>query len=73
MLDPDVKLGKQYKAYAEMDGKNVLLLKKIRITNDYEDSSILDYSGPNPLTGEPQNIYEGEGGFYANIHYAIIP
>lgn len=73
LLDPDVKNGQQYKAYTEIDGKNVLLLRHVKITNDYEDSSILDYSGPNPITGVHQDIYEGEGGFYANIHYAIIP
>ncbi|MDO8520282.1 MAG: hypothetical protein Q7T11_09005 [Deltaproteobacteria bacterium] len=73
MMDPDIKTGKQKLTYSEMDGKNVLLLNRARVTNDYEDTGIVDYDGPHPLTGRPQRIHEGDGGFYANFHYAIIP
>ncbi len=62
-----------YKAYSDIDGQNVLLLKSITLTYDYEDSSIVDYEGPNPLTGKMQTVHEGNGGFYANLHYAILP
>ncbi|NUM81796.1 hypothetical protein HUU42_13440, partial [bacterium] len=62
-----------YQTITQMDGQNVLLLKHITLRYDYEDSHIIDYMGPHPLTGKPQTIYEGEGGFFANIHYAIIP
>ena len=73
LLDPDAGKGNQYKAYAEMDGKNVLLLRKVRISYDYEDTNIIDYEGPHPITGKPHVVYEGDGGFYANIHYAVVP
>lgn len=73
MMDIDAGAEGQYKTYEEMDGKNVLLLLSARVTYDYEDSNIVDYEGPNPLTGERHVIHEGEGGFYANIHYAVVP
>lgn len=73
ILDPDITKGQQYKTFSEMDGKNVLLLKEVVVKNDYEDDRILDYEGPHPLTGKKQKIYEGQGGFYANFHYAIVP
>ncbi|MBI2338980.1 MAG: hypothetical protein HYU99_01235 [Deltaproteobacteria bacterium] len=73
LLDPDAGKGNQYKAYAEMDGKNVLLLKEVRISYDYEDTAIIDYEGPHPITGKPHVVHEGNGGFYANIHYAVVP
>ncbi|MBX7147683.1 hypothetical protein K1X76_01235 [bacterium] len=73
LVDRDALENDQYKTGSEMDGKNVLLLKKVTITYDYEDSKIIDSIGVHPLTGKTQVIHEGEGGFYANIHYAIIP
>jgi hypothetical protein len=73
LADLDATVGSQYKAYTELDGRNVLLLRKVRLSYDYEDSNIIDYRGPNPITGKPETIHEGEGGFYANIHYAVVP
>lgn len=73
MMDIDAGAEGQYKTYAEMDGRNVLLLLRARVTYDYEDSGIIDYEGPSPLTGKKQVIHEGGGGFYANIHYAVVP
>lgn len=56
------------------DSKNSLKLVRVRIKYDYEDSGIIDYTGPNPITDEPGHIvHEGDGGFYANFHYAIVP
>lgn len=60
-------------SYSQMDGVNVLLLKSVELKYDYEDSGIIDYVGPDPVTGEPVTVHEGDGGFYANIHYAIVP
>lgn len=73
LTDPDLKKSQQYKTSTEMDGSNVLLLKKVTLRYDYEDDQIIDYQGPNPLTGEEHTLFEGRGGFYANIHYAVIP
>jgi hypothetical protein len=73
MHDPDVLQGEQHKTLAEMDGRNVLLLKKVRVRYDYEDSNIIDYERFDPKTGERVTIHEGMGGFYANFHYAIVP
>ncbi|MBI4411151.1 MAG: hypothetical protein HY541_01545 [Deltaproteobacteria bacterium] len=73
LLDADAGQGNQYKAYAEMDGKNVLLLREVKIRYDYEDTAIIDYEGPHPITGKPHVVHEGNGGFYANIHYAVVP
>ncbi len=60
-------------SYTGMDGHHVLLLKKVAIDYDDEDSGIIDYEGPNPLTGKQEIVHEGEGGFYANFHYAVVP
>lgn len=73
LLDPDAGKKSQYKTFSEMDGNNVLLLQKVEVKYDYEDTAIIDYEGPHPITGKEQIINEGEGGFYANIHYAILP
>lgn len=73
LLDPDAGRGNQYKSFVEMDGKNVLLLQRVTLTYDYEDSAIVDYEGPHPITGKPHRVNEGQGGFYANIHYAVYP
>lgn len=73
MQDPDALQGNQAKTLSEMDGRNVLLLKKVRITYDYEDSNIVDYERIDPKTGERHPVYEGMGGFYSNFHYAIVP
>ncbi len=61
------------KSYSHMDGLNVLLLKSVELKYDYEDSGIIDYVGPDPVNGKEVAIHEGDGGFYANIHYAIVP
>lgn len=73
LLDDDFLTKDQYKSYSEMDGKNVLLLKRVTLKNDYEDNRILDYEGPHPLTQKNIRTYEGDGGFYANLHYAVVP
>lgn len=73
LFDPDSKETGQLNIYKNTDGKNALLLKKIKLTFDYEDNSIIDFQGINPFTGKDQVLYEGNGGFYSNIHYAVIP
>lgn len=74
LFDPDVTDNKaQRELISKIDQKNILNLKRIRLSYDNEDSTILDYKGPNPLTRKEELIYEGEGGFYANFHYAVIP
>jgi len=73
LLDPDAGKGVQYKSFVEMDGRNVLLLERVTLTYDYEDSAIVDYEGLHPITGKPHKVQEGQGGFYANIHYAVFP
>lgn len=83
LMDPDFFNAEQYNTVAKFDGRNVLLLQKITLRYDYEETSILDYEGPHPVTGQPvtgqpvtgkpHRVYEGEGGFYANFHYAILP
>lgn len=76
-FDPDfADTPSQKRLLKNFDTKNLLILTHARISYDYEDSTILDYRGPNPLNafaGRPQLIYEGEGGFYANIHFAVVP
>lgn len=71
--DPDAWEKKQFQVYTDMDGKNVLLLKSVRLTHDYEDTAIIDYVGPNPVNSRFEIVHEGEGGFYANLHYAVVP
>lgn len=73
LLDADFRQGQQYKSFSEMDGKNTLELKKATVRYDYEDTSIIDFEGPNPITGKMQVVHEGDGGFYANFHFAVIP
>jgi len=74
LFDPDVnEKANQVIAVRQFDRNNVLLLRRIKISYDYEDTAILDYRGPHPLTKKEHLVYEGEGGFYANFHYAIIP
>lgn len=73
LMDPDARQGQSLQSYTGMDGHHVLLLKKVSIDYDYEDSGIIDYDGPNPLTGKQEIVHEGEGGFYANFHYAVVP
>lgn len=73
MQDPDALQGMQARSLSEMDGRNVLLLKKVRVTYDYEDSNIVDYEDYDPKTGLKRTLPEGMGGFYANFHYAIVP
>jgi hypothetical protein len=73
MSDPDAWEGEQSRTLRDMDGRNVLLLQKIHITYDYEDSNIIDYERLNPKTGKLETLYEGMGGFYANFHFAALP
>lgn len=73
LFDPDKLTGQQYRTFTAMNGKNVLSLKQVRISYDYEDENIIDYTGPDPVTKNPVVINEGDGGFYANFHYAIFP
>lgn len=75
LLDPDMTENlAQFAATLAFDDKNVLSLVRVAITYDYEDTAILDYNGPHPVTGkEGHLVYEGEGGFYANFHYALVP
>lgn len=75
LLDPDVhEIAAQKTVHAGINHQNALRLKRVRISYDYEDSGILDYQGPHPLKPDEEEIlYEGEGGFYANFHYAIVP
>jgi len=73
IAEKDALYREQWKAYQEMDGKNVLKLLKVRLDYDYEDDAIIDYVGPNPITGQHQVIHEGNGGFYSNLHYAVMP
>lgn len=73
LLDPDFLEGMQYKSYSHFDEKNVLAITKVILRYDYEDNRIIDYEGPAFQTGKNQVIYEGEGGFYANLHYAVVP
>lgn len=74
LFDPDYKrLKNQQKILDVFDLKNVLAVRRVKITYDYEDTSLVDYMGPHPITKEPHIVYEGEGGFYANFHYAVVP
>lgn len=74
LFDPDfARVPTQLEILKNFDNKNVLHITHVKITYDYEDTSILDYQGPHPITGAPHLVYEGEGGFYANFHYAVIP
>ncbi|OVE81007.1 hypothetical protein BVY03_04945 [bacterium K02(2017)] len=74
LFDPDVKDNvMQKESLQQFDDKNILQIKKVLLTYDYEDDTILDYDGPHPVTGKPHLVYEGQGGFYANLHYAVIP
>ena len=74
LVDPDVRyVPAQQHSLDHFDNKNVLTVQHVKIKYDYEDTNILDYEGPHPMTGKNEKIYEGEGGFYANLHYAVVP
>lgn len=75
LADPDARISAvQRRLLDGFDGKNALFVRRVKIAYDYEDTAILDYEGNNPLTGKPgHKVYEGEGGFYANFHYAVVP
>lgn len=75
LTDPDAKTSAAQRHLLDgFDGKNALFVHRIKIAYDYEDTAILDYEGKNPLTGKPgHKVFEGEGGFYANFHYAVVP
>jgi len=74
LFDPDAKNNAVQRSLLDhFDKRNILTIKYIKISYDYEDNTILDYEGPHPITGKKHMVYEGEGGFYANFHYAIIP
>lgn len=73
LLDPDATQGKQALTLKKMDGRNVLLVKNIRVTYDYEDSNHIEYESTDPKTGEKKIYYEDERGFYSNFQYAVVP
>lgn len=75
LIDPDIQsLAVQKKILENFDDQNTLIVERVKITHDYETTKILDYDGPQPLTKKPgHKVYEGEGGFYANFHFAIVP
>jgi len=73
LLDPDARKKKQPLTYTRIDGTNVLLIERVQIKNDYEDSRIVDFLGRDPITGKEKVLMEGLGGFYANFHYAVFP
>lgn len=75
LLDQDAAfLPEQRQLAARFDGTNELTVTRVAISYDYEDNAILDYEGPHPITGKPgYKVFEGEGGFYANLHYAVMP
>ncbi|MBF0104850.1 MAG: hypothetical protein HQM16_05940 [Deltaproteobacteria bacterium] len=74
LFDPDVRrLPFQREILKQFDHTNTLTIREVGISYDYEDNTILDFEGKNPLTGRHQIIYEGQGGFYANFHYAVVP
>lgn len=73
LADPDAWEGAQHRSFSEMDGKNILALHRVKISYDYEDSALIDYEGPSPRTGKITQVHEGQSGFYANIHYAVLP
>lgn len=72
LMKPDAEKN-LYETYLRMDGKNVLQVHGIKLSYDYEDASIIEYVGPDAVTGEIRTLKEGYGGFYANINYAVIP
>lgn len=73
LLDTDANQGKQALTVTAMDGRNVLLVKKIRVQHDYEDSNHVEYEAIDSNTGDTQTYYEDERGFYANFQYAVVP
>lgn len=73
MLDPDFSVGSQPLSVSAFDGKNTLQVKRAHLTNDYEDDARIDYRGPDPKTGRERVVHEGTGGFYSNIHFAVLP
>ena len=74
IFDSDyMRLPMQHNIWKNFDDKNVLRITRVKITYDYEDTAILDYQGPHPITKKPHLVYVGEGGFYANFHYAVLP
>lgn len=72
-LDPDFTSGKQNLTLSHFDGKNALMVERAQISNDYEDNFRIDYRGPHPQNGKEIVVHEGTGGFYSNIHYAVVP
>ncbi len=73
LADLDKAEGRQAESVRTIDGQNVLLLKSVRLSYDYEDDAIVDERRTDPKTGRNVEVYEGRGGFYANFHYAVIP
>lgn len=73
LTDPDKNEGRQAESVRLIDGRNVLLLKSVRLTYDYEDDAIVDERKTDPKTGQSVEVREGRGGFYANLHYAVLP
>lgn len=72
LLDSDPNTGKQDLTISEMDGLNVLLVKQVRMSHDYEDSNHIEYQGWDE-TGKEKIITEDNRGFYANFQYAVVP
>lgn len=73
LTDLDKTEGRQAESVRLIDGRNVLLLKSVRLNYDYEDDAIVDERRTDPKTGRNVEVYEGRGGFYANFHYAVLP
>lgn len=75
LADPDSLYYRRQRDFiGDFDGTNTLKVTRVKISYDYEDTAILDYDGPHPLTGKPgHKVFEGDGGFYANFHYAVVP
>lgn len=69
LLDPDAKpLPRAERTLERFDCKNVLLVKEMMISFDYEDSGQIKARGP-----DGDVIAEDQSGFYANFHVAVLP
>lgn len=73
LSDPDKNEARQAESVRLIDGRNVLLLRSVRLSYDYEDDAIVDERRSDPKSGKTIEVQEGRGGFYANLHYAVLP